>query len=111
MELIKSTGINPSGLNAVVIGRSNIVGLPVAALLQEADATVTVCHSKTKDLKTIASIMLKQVSRADLVVAAVGSPQLVKGSWLKPGAVVIDVGTNAIADSSKRSGTRWYAWV
>lgn len=65
-----------------------------------ANATVTICHSKTRDLPSI-------VSRADILVAAVGSAELVKESWLKPGAVVIDVGTNAIPDSSKKSGFRW----
>lgn len=76
-----------SGLNAVVIGRSNIVGKPMAALLTQASATVTIAHSRTRDLAG-------HVSRADIVVAAVGIPQFVKGAWLKPGATVIDVGIN-----------------
>lgn len=89
-----------SGKHAVVLGRSNIVGLPVASLLQAADATVTICHSKTVGLD-------KVIGLADVVVAAVGQANLVKGSWLKPGAVVIDVGTNALPDASKKAGYRW----
>ncbi|MDO5643172.1 MAG: bifunctional methylenetetrahydrofolate dehydrogenase/methenyltetrahydrofolate cyclohydrolase FolD [Paracoccus sp. (in: a-proteobacteria)] len=76
-----------SGLNAVVIGRSNIVGKPMAALLLEANATVTIAHSRTKDLAQV-------VRGADIVVAAVGRPGMVKGDWIKPGATVIDVGIN-----------------
>ncbi len=80
-----------SGLNAVVIGRSNIVGKPMAALLTRASATVTIAHSRTKDLAS-------HVARADIVVAAVGIPHFVKGEWLKPGATVIDVGINRTED-------------
>ena len=76
-----------SGLDAVVIGRSNIVGKPMAQLLIGANATVTIAHSRTRDLATI-------VHRADIVVAAVGQPEMVKGDWIKPGATVIDVGIN-----------------
>jgi methylenetetrahydrofolate dehydrogenase (NADP+)/methenyltetrahydrofolate cyclohydrolase len=72
-----------------VIGRSNIVGKPMAQLLTDANATVTIAHSRTKDLPEV-------VKRADIVVAAVGRPEMVKGSWIKPGAVVIDVGINRI---------------
>ena len=82
-------GADLSGLNAVVIGRSNIVGKPMAALLLQANATVTVCHSRTRDLAGV-------VHEADIVVAAVGRPNMVTGEWLKPGAVVIDVGINRI---------------
>ena len=89
MKLIESTGIEVAGKNAVVIGRSNIVGKPVALMLLAANATVTVCHSKTKNLE-------KVVSEADIVVAAIGKPELVKGSWIKKGAVVIDVGINRV---------------
>ncbi|RKO83338.1 tetrahydrofolate dehydrogenase/cyclohydrolase, partial [Blyttiomyces helicus] len=89
MSLLAESGIALSGKRAVVIGRSNIVGMPISQMLQAADATVTVCHSKTKNLEEI-------VSTADVIVAAVGSPELIKGSWIKPGAVVIDVGTNAV---------------
>ncbi len=82
-------GEDLSGLNAVIIGRSNIVGKPIASLLLKANATVTICHSRTKDLP--------QVTRnADILVAAVGRPQMVKGDWIKPGAIVIDVGINRI---------------
>lgn len=82
-------GKDLSGLDAVVIGRSNIVGKPMAALLLQANATVTVCHSRTRDLPEVAR-------RADILVAAVGRPQMVKGDWIKPGATVIDVGINRI---------------
>ena len=82
-------GTNLSGLNAVVVGRSNIVGKPMASLLLRAHATVTICHSRTKDLPGV-------VKRADIVVAAVGRANMVTGDWIKPGAVVIDVGINRI---------------
>ena len=82
-------GADLSGLNAVVIGRSNIVGKPMAALLLQAHATVTICHSRTRDLAGV-------VHEADIVIAAVGRPNMVTGSWIKPGAVVIDVGINRI---------------
>jgi methylenetetrahydrofolate dehydrogenase (NADP+)/methenyltetrahydrofolate cyclohydrolase len=82
-------GADLSGLNAVVVGRSNIVGKPMAALLLQANATVTVCHSRTRDLAGV-------VHGADIVVAAVGRPNMVTGEWIKPGAVVIDVGINRI---------------
>ena len=82
-------GKDLSGLNAVIIGRSNIVGKPIASLLLKANATVTICHSRTKDLPKVAR-------NADILVAAVGRPQMVKGDWIKPGAVVIDVGINRI---------------
>lgn len=82
-------GKDLSGLNAVVIGRSNIVGKPMASLLLHANATVTICHSRTKDLSQVAR-------NADILVAAVGRPRMVKGDWIKPGAVVIDVGINRI---------------
>jgi methylenetetrahydrofolate dehydrogenase (NADP+)/methenyltetrahydrofolate cyclohydrolase len=82
-------GPDLSGLNAVVVGRSNIVGKPMASLLLRANATVTVCHSRTKDLPGI-------VRQADIVVAAVGRANMVKGDWIKPGAIVIDVGMNRV---------------
>jgi methylenetetrahydrofolate dehydrogenase (NADP+)/methenyltetrahydrofolate cyclohydrolase len=87
MKLIEESGLALAGVDAVVVGRSNMVGKPMAALLMGADATVTVCHSKTRDLPAV-------VGRADLVVAAVGRPEMVRGEWIKPGAVVIDVGIN-----------------
>ena len=82
-------GKDLSGKNAVIIGRSNIVGKPMASLLLKANATVTVCHSRTKDLPDVAR-------SADILVAAVGRAEMVKGDWIKPGAVVIDVGINRI---------------
>ncbi|OCK75123.1 FTHFS-domain-containing protein [Lepidopterella palustris CBS 459.81] len=99
MVLLQESGVDLSGKTAVVIGRSDIVGSPVSHLLKNADATVTVCHSKTKNLPEV-------VKLADVVVAAIGQPGFVKGDWLKPGAVVIDVGTNYIPDSTKKSGHR-----
>lgn len=99
MVLLKEAGVDPKGKNAVVLGRSDIVGSPVSYLLKNADATVTVCHSKTENLKDV-------VKQADILVAAIGKSQFVKGDWLKPGAVVIDVGTNYIPDDTKKSGQR-----
>lgn len=99
MVLLQETGISLAGKTAVVIGRSDIVGSPVSYLLRNADATVTVCHSKTANLEN-------HVKLADVVVAAIGSPGFVKGDWIKEGAVVIDVGTNFIPDASKKSGHR-----
>jgi len=87
MRLIESTGTTPLGLDAVVVGRSRLVGKPVAMLLLEANATVTVCHSRTVELAD-------HVARADILVAAVGVAKMIKGAWIKPGAVVIDVGMN-----------------
>lgn len=87
------------GVNAVVLGRSNIVGMPVALLLVRADATVTICHSRSKDLPAICR-------EADVLVAAVGRAEMVRGDWVKPGAVVIDVGINRVEDASKKSGYR-----
>ncbi len=90
MLMIESVlGEDLSGLHAVIIGRSNIVGKPMASLLLKANATVTVSHSRTKDLPQLAK-------SADILVAAVGRPEMVKGDWIKPGAVVIDVGINRI---------------
>ncbi|MGB5581497.1 MAG: bifunctional methylenetetrahydrofolate dehydrogenase/methenyltetrahydrofolate cyclohydrolase FolD, partial [Woeseia sp.] len=82
-------GKDLSGLNAVVVGRSNIVGKPMAALLLAANATVTICHSRTKDLAAV-------TRHADILVAAVGRANMIKGDWVKPGAVIIDVGINRI---------------
>ena len=87
------------GANAVVLGRSNIVGMPVALLLVRANATVTICHSRSQDLPGI-------VRQADILVAAVGKAEMVKGEWIKPGAVVIDVGINHKDDPSKPKGYR-----
>ncbi len=87
--LAKSVKHDLSGLNAVVVGRSNIVGKPMAQLLLRENCTVTIAHSRTKDLPAV-------VRAADLVVAAIGKPEFVKGDWIKPGAIVIDVGINRI---------------
>jgi methylenetetrahydrofolate dehydrogenase (NADP+)/methenyltetrahydrofolate cyclohydrolase len=87
------------GLNAVVLGRSNIVGMPVALLLVRANATVTVCHSRSRDLPGICRA-------ADILVAAVGKPEMVRADWVKPGAVVIDVGINRVEDSTRPKGYR-----
>ncbi|HVZ72531.1 MAG TPA: bifunctional methylenetetrahydrofolate dehydrogenase/methenyltetrahydrofolate cyclohydrolase FolD [Polyangia bacterium] len=103
MKLIEEAGMKLAGVEAVIIGRSNIVGKPMAALLIAADATVTVCHSRTRDLPAV-------VRRADLVIAAVGRAEMVKGDWIKEGAVVIDVGMNKKADG-KLCGDVDYASV
>lgn len=91
MHLLRSGEIELSGREAVVIGRSNIVGRPMAALLEQANCTVTLCHSRTRDLEAA-------VRRADVIVAAVGRPELIRGAWIKPGAAVIDVGMNRLPD-------------
>lgn len=93
MHLIKSTGENIEGKEAVVIGRSNIVGKPVSLLLLQANATVTICHSKTKNLADV-------VRRADIVVAAIGRAGMIHGDMMKPGAIVIDVGINRGEDGT-----------
>ncbi|MBN2047155.1 MAG: bifunctional methylenetetrahydrofolate dehydrogenase/methenyltetrahydrofolate cyclohydrolase FolD [Anaerolineaceae bacterium] len=87
------------GLHAVVLGRSNIVGMPVALMLLRENATVTVCHSRSRNLPDICRA-------ADILVAAVGQPEMVRGDWIKPGAVVIDVGINRVDDPSQDSGYR-----
>ncbi|KAL7125619.1 hypothetical protein ABFS83_14G129200 [Erythranthe nasuta] len=99
LELLSRSGISVKGKNAVVVGRSNIVGLPVSLLLLKADATVTVVHSHTKEPETI-------IRNADIIIAAAGQAKMIKGSWIKAGAAVIDVGTNAVDDPSKKSGYR-----
>lgn len=100
MVLLKEAGVQTEGANAVVIGRSNIVGLPVALMLMKANATVTVCHSRTRNIREV-------VSKADIVIAAIGQPEFVKGDWLKPGAVVIDVGTNKVDDPNEEKGYKY----
>ena len=95
IELLQRSDIDVSGKNVVVIGRSYIVGMPVAHLLMSMDATVTVCHSRTADLPS-------HLRRADVVVAAVGAAEMVKGDWIKPGACVIDVGVNLLDAADKR---------
>ncbi len=101
MKLLDVAGIDTKGAEAVVIGRSMIVGKPMAMLLvaKGSDATVTIAHSRTKDLAAVCR-------RADILIAAVGRPEMVKADWVKPGAVVIDVGINRIPDSTKKSGYR-----
>jgi methylenetetrahydrofolate dehydrogenase (NADP+)/methenyltetrahydrofolate cyclohydrolase len=93
MVLLEEAGTSLIGKEAVVVGRSNIVGKPVALMLLERNATVTICHSRTRDLPDV-------VRRADVVVAAVGRPGMITGEWLKPGSVVIDVGINRLEDGS-----------
>jgi len=103
-QMLVRSGVEISGAHAVIIGRSNIVGRPMASLLlhkgQGGNATVTVCHSRTKDLPAIAR-------QADILIAAIGSPEFVKGDWVKPGATVIDVGSNRVDDPSTEKGYRW----
>jgi len=99
IELLVRTGVVIKGKHAVVIGRSNIVGTPAALLLQKQNATVTVVHSKTPNPAEV-------TRNADIVIAAVGVPELVRGDWLKPGAVVIDVGINPVEDLSTKKGYR-----
>ena len=101
VELLARQGIKTSGQHCVVIGRSNIVGTPVSILLAKnldtANCTVTLCHSRTKNLREI-------VRQADIIVAAIGRPEFVTADMVKPGAVVIDVGTTRVTDASKKSG-------
>jgi methylenetetrahydrofolate dehydrogenase (NADP+)/methenyltetrahydrofolate cyclohydrolase len=97
MMLLKDRLGDLSGLSAVVVGRSNIVGKPMAQLLLKANATVTIAHSRTRDLPAV-------VRGADIVVAAVGRPELIRGDWLKPGAVVIDVGINRVPAPERGEG-------
>lgn len=99
MALLHESGVELKGKNAVVLGRSDIVGSPVSSLLRKADATVTVCHSHSANVE-------EHLKRADVVVAAIGQPAFVKAEWLKPGAVVIDVGINYVPDATKKSGER-----
>lgn len=101
MRLLEEAGCNPSGKRAVVVGRSNIVGKPMALMLLAADATVTVCHRKSN--------LADEVSRADIVVAAVGVAELIKGEWIKPGAVVIDVGMNRMPDGKLKGDVEFQA--
>mmetsp|Transcript_28303 Transcript_28303/g.68922 ORF Transcript_28303/g.68922 Transcript_28303/m.68922 type:complete len:314 (+) Transcript_28303:141-1082(+) len=99
IELLKRYNIEVSGKKAVVLGRSNIVGMPVASMLQRMNATVTVCHSRTKDIKA-------HCLAADIIVAAIGKAEYVKGDMVKEGAVVIDVGINSKPDSTRKRGYR-----
>jgi 5,10-methylene-tetrahydrofolate dehydrogenase/methenyl tetrahydrofolate cyclohydrolase len=99
MRMLAENGTKMTGASAVVLGRSNIVGMPVALLLTRADATVTIAHSKTRDLAAVCR-------DADVLVAAVGKASLVRGDWVKPGAVVIDVGVNRVDDAKAKRGYR-----
>ncbi len=94
MEILRRSGATIEGANAVVLGRSDIVGKPTALLLMHANATVTICHSKTKDLPAV-------VRRADIIVAAMGRTAMVTPDWVKPGATVIDVGINKVTDAAQ----------
>ncbi|MBN1305880.1 MAG: bifunctional methylenetetrahydrofolate dehydrogenase/methenyltetrahydrofolate cyclohydrolase FolD [Anaerolineales bacterium] len=97
--LLEQSGVAIEGANAVVLGRSNIVGMPAALLLIERNATVTVCHSRTRNLPDV-------VREADIVIAAIGRAEMVRGDWIKPGAAVIDVGINRKDDPSTERGYR-----
>lgn len=97
--LLEKSGVKIEGANAVVLGRSNIVGMPAALLLIGKNATVTVCHSRTKDIAGV-------VRQADIIIAAIGKTEFVRGDWIKPGAAVIDVGINSVPDATKKSGHR-----
>jgi 5,10-methylene-tetrahydrofolate dehydrogenase/methenyl tetrahydrofolate cyclohydrolase len=97
--LLKKAGAKLEGANAVVVGRSNIVGMPAALLLVKENATVTICHSRTQDLPGVCR-------EADVLIAAIGRAEMIRGDWIKPGAYVIDVGTNRVDDPSKKRGYR-----
>ena len=97
--MLKQVGVKLEGASAVVLGRSNIVGMPAALLLVRENATVTICHSRTKDLPSV-------VRQADVLIAAIGKAEMVRGDWVKPGAAVIDVGINRIVDLSLPKGSR-----
>ncbi|MBX3060167.1 MAG: bifunctional methylenetetrahydrofolate dehydrogenase/methenyltetrahydrofolate cyclohydrolase FolD [Anaerolineae bacterium] len=99
MVLLEEAGVKMRGAEAVIVGRSNIVGLPMAMLLQKADATVTICHSRTRDLR-------EHLQRADIVVAAIGRAEMITGDMLKPGTAVIDVGINRVDDPTAKNGYR-----
>lgn len=99
IRLLEESGTKMEGANAVVMGRSNIVGMPVALLLVRANSTVTICHSRTQDIPGI-------IRKADIVVAAIGIPEYVRGDWIKPGATVIDVGVNRVDDETAKRGYR-----
>jgi len=96
MILLKSVRADLSGLNAVVVGRSNIVGKPMCQLLLKENCTVTVAHSKSRDLVAL-------LRAADILVAAIGRPAMIRGDWIKPGAIVIDVGINRVADGAEKT--------
>jgi 5,10-methylene-tetrahydrofolate dehydrogenase/methenyl tetrahydrofolate cyclohydrolase len=99
IELLVRSGVEIEGKEAVVLGRSNIVGLPVSMLLLHRNATITICHSRTQNLPGVCR-------RADILIAAVGRPEMVKADWVKPGAAVIDVGVNRVDDPTAKRGYR-----
>jgi 5,10-methylene-tetrahydrofolate dehydrogenase/methenyl tetrahydrofolate cyclohydrolase len=99
IDLLQRYDIDITGKECVILGRSNIVGMPVSALLQSCNGTVTVCHSRTKNIPEI-------IGRADILIAAIGKPEYVRGEWLKPGVVIVDVGINDKPDSTKKRGYR-----
>lgn len=101
IELLKRSGVQIDGKNVTIVGRSNIVGLPVALLLLKENATISVCHRHTPMEE-----LIKKLRDSDIVVVAVGKPQFIKGEWLKKGATVIDVGINSIPDSTRSRGYR-----
>jgi len=99
IELLDRYKIPIDGKRAVILGRSNIVGIPVAMMLLHRNATITICHSRTPDISSICQ-------QADIIIAAVGQPRMVKKDWIKPGATVIDVGINSVEDKTRKSGSR-----
>jgi 5,10-methylene-tetrahydrofolate dehydrogenase/methenyl tetrahydrofolate cyclohydrolase len=99
ITLLKEAGAKLEGANAVIVGRSNIVGMPAALLLVKENATITICHSRTQDLPG-------KCREADVLIAAIGRPEMIKGDWIKPGAYVIDVGVNRVDDDSLEKGYR-----
>ena len=99
IELLKRAGAELSGAKAAILGRSNIVGMPVSLLMVKENATITICHSRTEDIPAI-------TREADVLIAAIGRAEMVKGDWIKPGAYVIDVGVNRVDDDSKKKGYR-----
>lgn len=99
IEILDRCNVPIEGMEAVVVGRSNLVGIPAALLLMQRNATVTIAHSRTKNLDQI-------IKRADIVIVAVGRADMIKGAWIKPGAVVIDVGINSVNDPTMDSGYR-----
>jgi len=99
IHLLRRAGAELEGARAVVVGRSNIVGMPAALLLVKENATVTICHSRTRDLPGVCR-------EADILIAAIGRPEMIKGDWIKPGAYVIDVGVNRVEDASRKRGYR-----
>ena len=99
LELLKREGVEIEGKHAVIVGKSNIVGLPMSLLLMKENATVTVCHDKTKNIK-------EHTMKADILITACGQPKMIKSDWIKSGVVIIDIGINPIKDNSKKNGYR-----